>query len=323
MEPTEVVRAVADRAHAEGHVGVVAGIVTGDTLAIAGAGRIGADGLVPDRRTIFRIASVSKPITATALALAVVRGELALEDTLHDQLPDWRLPADPFGKITLEHLATHRAGMPHGLDGDVTRIDAYVAALIGVRPATGPGESYAYSNLGAQLIGMALTRGATDPFDALLRETLTGIAGADDIVDRLGPGQQARLALGHDLAGALCATPVSPLGVASGGLHATAESLLSLVRAHWSDPIDDQLAAALRLTTTPRAEAFGGNRIGLLWHLGPVPDGDGLEAVWHNGSLPGYRSFLGFQPERGVGAVILSNTSKSVDAYGAELLRAC
>ncbi|WP_152363992.1 serine hydrolase domain-containing protein [Microlunatus speluncae] len=320
-EPIEVVRALADRAVAEGHVGVVAGIVSGDRVAIAGAGRIGADGLVPDRRTIFRIASVSKPITATALALAVVRGELGLGDTLHDQLPAWRLPADPFGRITLEQLATHRSGMPHGLDGTLTSIDDYVDALTRVRPATGPGVEYAYSNLGAQLIGMVLTRGAAEPFDAMLRETLAGIAGAGDVVDRLDPDQQARLALGHDLTGTLCETPDHPLGVASGGLHATAESLLALVRAHWS-AVDDQLAEALRLTTTPRADAFGGNRIGLLWHLGPVPDGDGLEAIWHNGSLPGYRSFLGFRPDERLGAVVLSNTAKSVDGYGAELLAA-
>lgn len=334
------VRELAGQAVRDGHVGVVAGVVEGDRLIIAGSGRIVAGrAAMPDGRTSFRIASVSKPITATLLARAVVGGELELDRTIRDALPEWELPADPYAEITLEHLATHRSGLPHGLTdhpatqassaalprtaprgprAGPTDLAGYVRALAELRPSARPGAEYAYSNLGAQLVGMALTGGTKVPFGTLLRGTLGAIAGTAAIDDQL---DGARLAPGHDIAGAPCATPDYPLGVASGGLIASAEALLNLVRAHWTGTGDADADAALRLTTTPRADAFGDNRIGLLWHLGPVPDGDGLEGVWHNGSLPGYRSFLGFRPDDRLGAVVLSNTSKSLDHYGADLLR--
>lgn len=319
MDRESQVRELAEQAVRDGHVGVVAGVVDGDRLIIEGAGRVGGErGDLPDRRTTFRIASVSKPITATLLARAVVRGEVDLDRTIRDALPEWELPAEPYGSITLEHLATHRSGLPHGLAGGIDDLAGYVRELADLRPTARPGTEYAYSNLGAQLVGMALTSGTRIPFGEPLRAALGPIPGTAGIDDQL---DGARLAPGHDAAGEPCATPDYPLGVASGGLMASAEALLNLVRAHWAGTGDAETDAALRLTTAPRADAFGDNRIGLLWHVGPVPDGDGLEGVWHNGSLPGYRSFLGFRPEAKLGAVVLSNTSKSVDHLGADLLR--
>jgi CubicO group peptidase (beta-lactamase class C family) len=129
------------------------------------------------------------------------------------------------------------------------------------------------------------------------------------------------LALGHDEAGVPCVAPTYPLGVASGGLLGSADALLDLFRALWINP-GLQLAAALRLATTPRAGASEDNRIGLFWHVGCVPDGDGQQATWHNESLPGCRSFLGFMPEHQIAVVVLSNAAKPVDELGGGLLAA-
>jgi D-alanyl-D-alanine-carboxypeptidase/D-alanyl-D-alanine-endopeptidase len=283
----------------DGHVAIVAGVVEGDGVTTAAAGPAGG-------HTLFRIASLSKLFTGTALALAVVRGELSLDLSVRAALPArFGLPADPFDAIRLEHLATHRSGLPRGLDvAPDCAIEEYARALARTKPVTAPGTSYAYSNLGAQLVGMAL------------RSTLPA---QPDIVEQPNEEQQARTTSGHDEFGKPCETPVYPLGVASGGLYGSAEALLHFAQAHWTTT-DPQLEAALALATEPRADAGEGNRIGLFWHIGAVPDGDGLHATWHNGSLPGYRSFLGIQPGRRRGVVVLSNTAKPVDAIGAKLL---
>jgi CubicO group peptidase (beta-lactamase class C family) len=42
--------------------------------------------------------------------------------------------------------------------------------------------------------------------------------------------------------------------------------------------------------------------------------------LWHNGGTGGFRSFLGFVPDTHVGVVVLSNSSRSVDAIGFRLL---
>ncbi|MFS8048771.1 serine hydrolase domain-containing protein [Rhizobium sp. BR 314] len=68
--------------------------------------------------TIFRLASVTKPlVAATALAL-IDKGRLALGDLARDYLPYFR-PRQPDGKIadiTIQHLLTHTAGLSYGAD---------------------------------------------------------------------------------------------------------------------------------------------------------------------------------------------------------------
>jgi D-alanyl-D-alanine-carboxypeptidase/D-alanyl-D-alanine-endopeptidase len=44
--------------------------------------------------------------------------------------------------------------------------------------------------------------------------------------------------------------------------------------------------------------------------------------VWHNGGTFGFRSFAGYSPEQGVGAVALTNTLRGVDRLGFKLLDA-
>lgn len=320
--PMSLAHEVAEQAVAAGHVGVATGVVSGEDLTVAGAGRTEAGhGRRPDGRTLFRICSLSKVFTGTALARAVVRGELGLSDSLRDALPEWfDLPADPFDSVRLEHVATHSSGLPRGLPIDPDRgIGEFVRALARTNVTSVPGSTYAYSNLGAQLAGMALTRGTEVAFDAVLRAALAEVPELADVVEHPDPEQSARVAPGHDETGERCPTPTYPLGVASGGLYGSAEALLRFVRAQWFNP-RTELAASLRLATTPRAEATEGNRIGLFWHVGPVPDGAGERATWHNGSLPGYRSFLGVVPEQRIGVVVLSNTAKPVERLGATLL---
>jgi CubicO group peptidase (beta-lactamase class C family) len=72
----------------------------------------------------------------------------------------------------------------------------------------------------------------------------------------------------------------------------------------------------MRQTHAPRRPtAAPGMAIGLGWH---VVRASGV--VWHNGGTGGYRSFVGFDPARGVGVVLLANSDLSLDQLGRSLL---
>jgi len=65
--------------------------------------------------TLFRIASLSKPIVSTAAMVLVAHGRLALDDAVDRWLPYFR-PAGPDGapaRITVRHLMTHTAGLSY------------------------------------------------------------------------------------------------------------------------------------------------------------------------------------------------------------------
>ncbi|CAN7746356.1 serine hydrolase [Rhizobium leguminosarum] len=102
---------------------VVIVIKDGETVYSRAAGYADREvGKPAETRTIFRLASVTKPlVAATALAL-VDKGRLSLSDLARDYLPYFR-PKRPDGEvadITIHHLLTHTAGLSYGADPKTT-----------------------------------------------------------------------------------------------------------------------------------------------------------------------------------------------------------
>jgi CubicO group peptidase (beta-lactamase class C family) len=254
----------ADRAVADGHVGIVIGLIRHGGTEWASAGITGRGGMRPDDRTVFRLASVSKVFTATALAVAVTRGEIALDDKA-------------FGAVTYRQLATHTSGMPRG---DVTLLQALAAI---------PAGHFEYSNTGVAALGALLG----PAYEEIIRERI----GLPDISTVLDVGRLRRLAPGHDANGNLVVTPTYPEGAPAGGLYGTIADLLEFLRQYL------QPDAAKRLAIEEK----------LCWM---VED----DRIWHNGSLPGYRSYIAFSPRTGTGVAILGNTGISVDELGQRLM---
>ncbi|MDQ4027078.1 MAG: beta-lactamase family protein, partial [Actinomycetota bacterium] len=96
--------------------GAVYGVVCdGDLLHWSGYGL--ADPLrdrEPDHQTLYRVASITKTFTATAIMQLRDRGVLQLSDPIVRFLPEMSVARNPFGRIedvTLRHLLTHESGL--------------------------------------------------------------------------------------------------------------------------------------------------------------------------------------------------------------------
>src|SRR5215472_14850702 len=72
-----------------GAVGLVA---RGDRMEVAAVGSMAVGGTPMARDSIFRFASITKPITAAAVMMLVEDGRIALDDPVGRWLPDWRNP---------------------------------------------------------------------------------------------------------------------------------------------------------------------------------------------------------------------------------------
>ena len=282
------------------------------------------DGARPGLRTRYEIGSVTKTVTALALAVAVGRGEVALDTPLQALLPDSVRLLPAASGIRLVHLATHTSGLPRLptllrtpsiLDpyADYTGSDLMAFASTAV-PAAAPGGVYAYSNVGAGLLAWALARRAGVSVEAMLTERV------------LAPLGMADASFGGPVAGPHTSdgTAIAPWTwtdalAGAGGLRASAADLLALAGAVVA-PDASPLHDALRLSVEPRALSPGRFRVGLVWHLLPVEDGISPTTVFHGGRTFGSSAFVGVVPDACVGVAVLTNRGVAVEAFALALL---
>ena len=150
---------------------------------------------IPTRpETLFRIASVSKPITAVAVMKLVEEKRLSLDTRaftllgLKPVLADGRKLDARLERITINHLLHHTAGWDRDKSGDPMFRSAKIAKATGTpAPAppeaivrfmlgqpldTDPGSHYAYSNFGYCVLGRVIEKITGLPYERYLREQI-------------------------------------------------------------------------------------------------------------------------------------------------------
>ncbi len=178
--------------------------VPGGQLAITKAGQLiysrgfgyaDRDKLEPVKPTsLFRIASVSKPITAVAIMQLVERGKLKFADTIDELLeiephlePDAK-PDERWSKITVAMCLSHTGGWDRDKSYDPMFQQVRVAKSLGVNLPIGtaelirymrgapldftPGERYAYSNFGYCLLGRVIEKVTGKSYEAYVQEAV-------------------------------------------------------------------------------------------------------------------------------------------------------
>ena len=313
----EIRRILAERVDIQRQtVGIVVGLIDSKGRRIVSYGALNQnDARELNGDTEFEIGSITKVFTSLLLADMVQRGEVALDDPVAKYLPaSVKMPTWGGRPITLMDLSTHTSGLPrtpsnlHPKDPDNPYADYTVDQLYRfLNGFTLTGETstrFEYSNVGASLLGHALSRRAGMEYEALVRRRITAPLGMSDTVITLSPGQLARLAVGHD--GAL--KPVKnwdfPALTGGGALRSTVNDLLKLLSAELGYS-DTALKTAMAAQLAVRRAAGAPNLvIALGWSVQTEPGGT---VVWHNGATGGYMSFIGFNPDTRTGVVALTN----------------
>jgi len=268
-------------------------------------------------RSVLQIASVTKQFTAAAILRLAERGALTLDDRIEKFVPEF----NPRGAtITLRRLLSHTSGVrrewfPPGppwldLTAPVTREQTIKGLNNGQLLDFPPGTKWSYSNAGYMLLGLAI-------------ESITGRSFADFI------HHEFALPLGLIDTG-VCATSNLPLPegyglptgmwmrmpplhtsvvLSAGGVCSTASDL-----ARWSHLLaigHAMLPASYAAMTTPvglenSTAASSGYALGVI-----VQKILGYPAVWHDGAINGFRSFLLYFPEQDVAIAVITNAFPS------------
>lgn len=286
---------------------------------IAYQSKRGPHAVKPGGDTIFEVASLTKIFTALLLADAVTRGDVRLDDPLSAFVPmGVKVPDFSERPITLADLATHTSGLPlrpNNLNAAPDAPNKYAgysfdqlyADLPEYRLTRAPGSRFEYSNLAFALLGDALARQAGEPFAELLHRRVTAPLRLSDTRFDDDRAAAARRAQGHDMD----LKPIGPTGDGAlspaFGLRSTANDLLRLLDLFLNGAGPGDLPEAARLMLTLDRPGDGGDtRMTLGWRR-TVAHGETY--YWSHGSGDGSRTFMGFNPARGVAVVALADAA--------------
>ncbi len=131
--------------------------------------------------TIYRYASISKPISATALMQLVEQGKVSLDAPVQRYIPSF--PQKPEGEITMYHLLTHTSGIRHyrGLEFLSNRRYKSVEEALGIFKDDPlefkPGAKYQYSSYGYNILAAVVEKASGKSFREYLKEKIFRPAG--------------------------------------------------------------------------------------------------------------------------------------------------
>jgi len=187
-------------------------------LAATGKANVAADRpMRPD--SIFWIASMSKPITATAVLMMRDEGKLSVEDPVETFLPEFKELRDANGKpvqVTVRHLLTHTSGLGEALAAesrDVKDLAGLTPIYVKKPVQFAPGSKWAYCQSGINTAARIVEVLSGLPFDRFVEQRLFGPLGMKDTTFHLSEEQLPRLAAAYRRSGEgeLIETPIGLL----------------------------------------------------------------------------------------------------------------
>lgn len=163
--------------------GLSAAVVQGDQVVWAqGFGTADLEqGTMVRAESVFRIASISKPITAVAVMQLVERGLVLLDDPIQKFVPSF--PRKPQGEVRIRHLLSHTSGIRHyrgnefSLAESFPTLDRAIAVFRNDPLEFAPGDQYLYSTYGYNLLQGVVESVTGRSFDDYLRSAIFTPAG--------------------------------------------------------------------------------------------------------------------------------------------------
>ena len=290
-----------------------------------------------DAETNFRLASVTKELTAMAIMLLVKDGKVRYDGRLTEIFPEF--PA--YGRnITVRNLLNHTGGLPDYEDlmdreekangprwsAEHQIQDDEVLALLEKQTEGkfAPGTSWTYSNSGYVVLGLIVAKASGMPYRDFLQKRVFDPAGMKhSVVHQKGKNEVSRRAFGYSKGdGKPVETDQSSTSatLGDGGVYSNLRDM-----AKWDEALEKHMLlseAEMALALTPAKLADGSEThwpskpddnnlapgkpvsYGFGWFLDPL---NGHPRMWHAGGTMGFRTVIQRFTKDGVTIVILCN----------------
>lgn len=283
-----------------------------------------------DAHTIFRLASVSKPITGTLAGILHSEGTLPLESRVIDYLPGFLLKdsANTY-LMNLAHLLSHTSGLvPHAYDNLVEAGVAFrviLDSLFRVNISAPPGELYGYQNVMFSVYDTVAEAATGRPFKSLMRENVFRPFGMNDAsVGYHDFAATRNRALPHSRG--YISEPSEKnmryfLTNPAAGINASISDMAAFMNAmlgHAPGAIDTAtinhvlepvVLSPLRWVYLRKWNSVESKHYALGWR---IIGSYGTEIAYHGGYIRGYRAEVAICPEEDFGIAYLTNSPNHV-----------
>jgi D-alanyl-D-alanine carboxypeptidase len=288
----------------------------------------------------FRIASVTKPITAVAVLTLVEKGKLNLTDTISRFFKDF-----PNGnKITIYQLLSHTSGIPNWWEGEMPKDEpkdfpmCKEPHLFLQRMKTPsffePGTKHYYSNSGYVLLGEIIEIVSGMKYGKYLQENIFGKANMKHTEVEYLPNTSEKWVKGYKQNAPTDTTFSDPdiyaMPFAAGALRSNAQDMINFIDAFFKGrlvkaatiklmtkyaetqsgiPVYDAMFFPDNFTPPPPPSHIKKYGYGLGFNLMEV---NNEPIVWHSGGIAGFNSILVYIPKSKTKLIFLSNTENGI-----------
>ena len=283
--------------------------------------------------SLFRIASLSKPVTSAGILKLVENNQLSLDDKVMDILPygtpDGQTPDPNLGKVTILHLLQHLGGWDRDKAFDPMFADKKISRTLGVPlPVThadiitfmngqplqyAPGTKFAYSNYGYCLLGRVIEQKTGLSYEEYIKKSILSPLGITRM--QIGHSNLEKRAPGEVVYESKKELPYDSFNLENmdshGGWLASAPDLARFATSFDKPKYNPILSTAsietmssLPATITRENYKPGEKYYACGW--GVRDYGNGRLNIWHTGSLPGCHTFMA-RWSNGVNCVVLFN----------------
>ena len=314
-----------------GLAGLAVGIVHGgETVFTRGFGVANVTTGTPvTPETVFGVASLSKPVVATAvvaLALALAdrrtpdrAAALDLDAPVVTWVPEFTLADGRAAEITARHLLSHTSGLPdvvdyhwHDPDRSDDALGRAVGALSRLSLRTTPGSTFFYSSAGFDVLGHLVATLIGTTFEAAVERLVlnpVGMRGSTFLRGDVPPEPAASPHVGVPLTVPRGVYPENRSHAPSSGLHSSVADLCLWMLANLGrhpTPLDSAVIGQLRQPVAAVGSPPWEEAVGLAWFLGSYRE---HPTVSHVGAIPGFSAHLTLVPSEDVGVVVLANSN--------------
>lgn len=278
-----------------------------------------------DSKTLFEIGSNSKAFTALGILNLQKSGQIKLEDEVTKYIP-W-LKVSHKGKeasITIEQLLYHTSGIPFKaidkipVSDEDNALEETVKTLIGIELDSEPGESFQYTTINYDVLGLVIEKVTGESYEKYIEENILEPMALNNTYMYKDQSISENMAKGYMFEGLRLHVYDAPIyrgNKPAGYIISNGEDMAKWLKIQMGSSNDSKFDEKII------GESHEANR-----RVAPLGDGSSYAGGWfvyqkgggeisHGGNNPNYSSFIVFRPEEKVGISVLSNSNSQYTQY--------